>query len=144
MAHEHHEHHEHHERHEHDQSLEHRESHEGHEHAERPDAHEHRVDRVHEEDLVLNIGGDIGALILYAGPAYREREIEVSLVGHDDNRVHTAIHERRLNGRVLYAGVYHELTAGDYRIWTDDPALPDRVTIRGGEVTELDWSRPAE
>jgi len=40
---------------------------------------------------------------------------------------------------VLFAGVYPELAAGTYRIWTDDPALPDRVTIVGGEVAEVDW-----
>jgi hypothetical protein len=103
---------------------------------------EHHVDRVHVEDVVLNIGGDIGALVLYTGPEYREREIEVSLVGHDDERTHTAIHERQFAGRVAFAGVYPELREGDYRVWTDDPTLPDRVTIRGGEISELDWRRP--
>jgi len=103
--------------------------------------HEHHVDRVHEEDVVLNIGGDVGALILYTGPAYREHEIEISPIGHDDRRTHTAIHERRLGGQVVFAGVYPELTEGEYRLWPDDPSLPDRVTIRGGEISELDWRR---
>jgi hypothetical protein len=115
------------------------------------------------EDAVLDIGGDIGALILYTDAAYNGREIEVSPMDepdhghgheheHDDghehdhahghehgHRTHTAIHERRSGGRVTYAGIYVELKAGSYRIWTDDPSLPDRVTIIGGQVAEVDW-----
>ena len=88
---------------------------------------------------VLDIGGDIGALILYTEERFLDREIEVSPVGDDERRIHTAIHERRVGERVVFAGVYPELAAGTYRIWTDDPALPDRVTIVGGEVAEVDW-----
>ena len=126
------------------------------------------------EDAVLDIGGDIGALILYTDAEYDEREIEVSLVdadgielepahdhhhahdhepvadhgpaadhGHEHgHRTHTAIHERRAGDQLTYAGIYVELRAGDYRIWTDDPTLADRVTIVGGEVAEVDWRRP--
>ena len=115
------------------------------------------------EDAVLDIGGDIGALILYADAEYLDREIEVSPLdaehaehdhgpagehghghehGHEHgHRTHTAIHERRAGGSVTYAGIYPELRAGTYRIWTDDPSLPDRVTIVGGEVAEVDWRR---
>ncbi len=122
------------------------------------------------QDAVLDIGGDIGALILYTDAEYNEREIEVSPIdedahdhahghdhehadehdhvhahedhGHDHghgHRTHTAIHERLSGGQQTYAGIYPELKAGDYRIWTDDPGLPDRVTIVGGEVAEVDW-----
>jgi hypothetical protein len=123
------------------------------------------------EDAVLDIGGDIGALILYTDADDDGREIEVSPIdeagpgqghehGHRHNhpgeqepghghwhdgggahRTHTAIHERRAGGLVTYAGIYPELRAGTYRIWTDDPTLPDRVTIVGGEVAEVDWRR---
>jgi hypothetical protein len=109
------------------------------------------------EDAVLDIGGDIGALILYTDAAYNGREIEVSPIDepdhrheHDDehehehdhehdHRTHTAIHERRSGGQVTYAGIYVELKAGSYRIWTDDTSLPDRVMIIGGQVAEVDW-----
>jgi ABC-type Zn2+ transport system substrate-binding protein/surface adhesin len=120
------------------------------------------------EDAVLDIGGDIGALILYTDAEYNGREIEVSLVdadgvelepahdhdhhhahdhGHEHEhghgqRTHTAIHERRAGDQLTYAGIYVELLAGDYRIWIDDATLPDRVTIIGGEVAEVDWRGP--
>ena len=124
------------------------------------------------EDAVLDIGGDVGALILYTDAAYDEREIEVSPLdepeaadrhehgqlhgkihghehphGHDHehgHRTHTAIHERRAGGQATYAGIYPQLKAGTYRIWTDDPSLPDHVTIVGGEVAEVDWRKPTE
>jgi hypothetical protein len=114
------------------------------------------------EDAVLDIGGDIGALILYTDAAYNGREIEVSPIdepgqshgdahtherdhGHEHgHRTHTAIHERRAGGQVTYAGIYVELKAGTYRIWTDDPSLPDRVTIIGGQVAEVDWRTARE
>jgi len=115
------------------------------------------------EDAVLDIGGDIGALILYADADYLDREIEISPLDGDEHehthedahepdhghehghehghRTHTAIHERRSGGSITYAGIYPELRAGTYRIWADDPSLPDRVTIVGGEVAEVDWRR---
>jgi hypothetical protein len=121
------------------------------------------------EDAVLDIGGDIGALILYTDAEYAGREIEVSLLddaaghpaeaehahGHDHThshehgpepahrgRIHTAIHERRAGDLVTYAGIYPELKEGTYRVWIDDPTLPNQVTIVGGQVAELDWRRP--
>ncbi|HXX60766.1 MAG TPA: hypothetical protein VEI48_05710 [Candidatus Sulfotelmatobacter sp.] len=90
------------------------------------------------DDAVLDIGDDVGALILYTDAGYAEREIEVSLEG-DEHRTHTAIHERRSGAGTVYAGIYPELRAGRYRIWADRPGLVDRVTIVGGEVAEVDW-----
>lgn len=106
--------------------------------------HEHGPARVHAEDAVLDIGGDVGALILYTDESYREREIEISPFGDDARRTHTAIHERLIGGRVVFAGLFPDLKAGAYRLWAEDPALPDRLTIVGGEVTTVDWRMPRE
>jgi hypothetical protein len=90
--------------------------------------------------VVLDIGEDVGALVLYTPASYAGREIEMSPDGGDGRRrTHTGVLPRRLGGRTFYAAVYPALRAGAWRIWTDDPALPDRVTIAGGAVTELDW-----
>ncbi|HEX7473936.1 MAG TPA: hypothetical protein VF323_12705 [Candidatus Limnocylindrales bacterium] len=97
----------------------------------------------HADESVLDIGGDIGALILTTGPEYVDREIEVSPIGDAASRTHTAIHRRVRDGLVAFTGVYPELRAGEYRVWTDDPRLPDRVTIVGGAVAELDWTPEA-
>jgi hypothetical protein len=110
--------------------------HEDHEHH---DHHEHHETWVPGVGPVLDIGGDIGALILFTDAQYDDREIEISPVGDDARRRHTAIHERKLGDRVVFAGVYPELQAGEYRLRPDDPSLPDRITIVGGEVAEMDW-----
>ena len=102
-------------------------------------AHEHDPGVPVTEEAVLDIGGDVGALILHTDASFRGREIEVSPLGRDDRRVHTAILERRIRGAVRFAGVYPSLSAGDYRIWAPEPGLVDRVTIVGGEVAEVDW-----
>jgi hypothetical protein len=101
--------------------------------------HEAIPDWLDGQAAVLDVGDDIGALVLYTGPEHSEREIEISPLGADNLRVHTAIHERHVSGEVVFAGVFPELRAGRYRIWTDDPGLADRATIVGGQVTEVDW-----
>lgn len=102
-------------------------------------AHEHGPERVHTEDLVLDIGEGFGALVLYTGPELVGREIEVSLRAVDHPRTHTAVHERRIHGAVVFAGVYPELLEGDYRIWTEDPRQVTEFTITSGQVCEVDW-----
>jgi hypothetical protein len=92
------------------------------------------------DEPALDIGGEIGVLMLRTGPEYLDREIEVSPIWDDAARVHTAIHRRSVGDVVIYARGYPELRAGEYRVWTVDPRLPDRVTIVGGAVSELDWT----
>lgn len=110
-----------------------------HEHDHHHKQHEHADHSVHSAPAVLDIGGDIGALIIYTGPELHGAEIEVSPRGDDTQRTHTAVLERQVNGRALYAALYLALPAGEYRIWWDDSTLPREVTISGGAVAELDW-----
>jgi len=91
--------------------------------------------------VVLDIGDDVGALILYTGEELRGREIEVSPKGRDAWRVHTAIRERQANGRTIFAGVYLALPADDYTIWRDATTPAGEVTIVGGAVAEADWRK---
>jgi hypothetical protein len=99
----------------------------------------HHEKRPHPEAVVLDIGGDVGALILYTRPELVHTEIEVSPRGDSSHRTHTEVLERRLHNSPVYAAVYAALPAGDYRIWAPDPTLPASVTIVGGEVAEMDW-----
>jgi hypothetical protein len=101
--------------------------------------HEHQDFSAHSAPAVLDIGEDIGALVIYTRPELHGQEIEVSPTGNDSQRTLTAVLERRVNGRSIYAALYLALPAGDYTIWWDDPALPRTVTITGGTVAELDW-----
>ena len=94
------------------------------------------IDRVYTEHVVLDIGEGIGSLVIYTSEKWRGKEIQVSLKGVDAAKlVHTAVWERRFNGRVAFAGVYAALPEGDYIIWTHPSK---EVTIAGGHVAEAD------
>ncbi len=110
--------------------------------------HHHHPARLQTEEAVLDIGGDIGALILYTDPEDRGREIEVSPIAADGEvagpRTHTAIHERLVGARTVFAGLYPQLRAGTYRLWADRAGAVDTVTIVGGQVSEVDWRTGSE
>jgi hypothetical protein len=93
-------------------------------------------ERVHTENAVLDIGEDIGALVIYTGQELLGKEIEVSPKGNDAQKIHTAVLERKVNGRTMFAALFLELPEGDYIILTTPPS---EITIVGGQVAELDW-----
>jgi hypothetical protein len=89
------------------------------------------------DSLVLDIGGDVGALVIHAGPELAEWEIEISPAADPDaKREHNVVHARTDRYRTAYTAVFPSVPAGDYTVWRLD-GLPDTViTVRGGEVTE--------
>jgi hypothetical protein len=91
------------------------------------------------ESLVLDIGDDIGALILYADESCLGREIDLTPVGHpQSHQTHTMIRRRRSVDSEFIAGVYPELREGTYTVWSLDEGPLAEVTIGGGRITELD------
>ena len=100
---------------------------------------EQHHDRVHSESVVLDIGQDIGALIVYTAADLRGREIEVSPRGIIATRVHVEVLERRISGVPVFAAVFPRLRAGDYDIWESAPNPTGMVTIVGGKVATVDW-----
>jgi hypothetical protein len=94
------------------------------------------VERVHTENAVLDIGEDIGALVIYTGQEMLGKEIEVSPKGNDAQKTHTAVLERKVNERTIYAALFLALPEGDYNTRTIPSSA---ITIIGGLVAELDW-----
>ena len=92
------------------------------------------TERVHTEKAVLDIGEDIGALVIYTGPEMLGKEIEVSPKGNYALKIHTAVLERKVNGRTLFAALFLELSEGDYITLTTPSS---EIMIIGGLVTEL-------
>jgi hypothetical protein len=91
------------------------------------------------ESLVLDIGGDVGALVLYADSSCLGEEIDLSPIGvPQSHHVHTMIRRRRSVDRDFVAGVYPELLAGTYTVWSLDKVAMGTVVIEGGRVTEFD------
>ena len=134
---------------EHDHTHEHNHAHQHeHEHShahgsEQPKAHSHPhtyADRPHPEFVVLEIGDDVGALIIHTRPERHAQEIHISPKGVA-KREHVEVLERSINGQPAFTAVFAELREGEYDLWDDlrttTPA--GHATIAGGEITTLDW-----
>ena len=115
----------------------HEHTHDGHQHSHA--GHRHQHGQLGHGAPVLDIGGDIGALVLYTSAELEGLEIEVSPLTDLDHRTHTEVLRRTVGGSTFWAGVYAELPEGEYQIWYDDPTRQQRFRINGGEVAELDW-----
>ena len=107
--------------------------------------------------VLLDIGGDIGALVVTMPPSMAGEEVEI-LPGHGHghahghahahgdahgrgHRPHVAVVNRPVAGGEVPSLVFPELRAGSYALvpkGTDDVRL--RVEVRGGQVTTADWS----
>jgi hypothetical protein len=96
--------------------------------------------------VLLDIGGDVGALVVTMPAAMLGDEVEV-LTGPDipreqtgQHRPHVAVVDRPVAHGSLPSLVFGELVAGSYALvpkGTDDVRL--RVDVRGGEVTTAAW-----
>jgi hypothetical protein len=102
--------------------------------------HENYSERPHPEYVVLDIGGQFGALIVHTDPALHGTEVEISPQGEDSNRSHKDVLERGEGGRVAFTAVFDRLPEGAYTLWTDGVARARGVRISGGAVAELDWT----
>ena len=89
--------------------------------------------------VVLDVGGDVGALVLLATPEMDQVEIEISAVGRPRTGQHVAVHPRQLGGRIVHAAVYPDLARGSYELWDSDGRTALTVQIDGGRITEAVW-----
>ena len=95
--------------------------------------------RPHPEHVVLDIGEDLGALIVYTDAAMLGVEIEISPIGEDDRRSHKDVLEREINGRPAYTAVFDKVSAGSYTLWVNNQPRARDVAVIAGAVAELDW-----
>jgi hypothetical protein len=101
--------------------------------------HHHENHRPHSEHVVLELGGELGALVVYTGDALLHEEIEISSAGDDASRSHKDVLERRFNGRAVYAAVFDRIPAGEYTLWHATEPRARSVGVAAGCVAELDW-----
>jgi hypothetical protein len=90
--------------------------------------------------VIMELGADTGALILYTPADLDGAEIEISR--HGDllgRRTHSQVRQRHLVSATKYAAVYSSLTAGQYTIWRDQNHTAGTVTITGGQITSCHW-----
>ena len=89
--------------------------------------------------LVLDIGGDVGALIIYADESCLGAEIDLTPAGAPrSHHLHTMVRRCRATGRDVIAGLYPEVREGAYTVWGLGNTGPiGEVTIVGGRVSEF-------
>jgi hypothetical protein len=100
---------------------------------------EQYASRDHPEPVVLEIGGELGALVVYTDPALHGREIEISRAREDGRRSHKDVLNRPVNGRPTYAAVFDRLREGSYTLWAGGVPAARDVAVTGASITELDW-----
>jgi len=100
---------------------------------------EARTVRGPSESVVIDIGGDIGALVVTTRAALEGAEIEICPVG-SLTRAHTIVRARQVRGAdVVYAGVFPSLPSGEYTLLAWGYLPETQFTVEGGAVTEISW-----
>jgi hypothetical protein len=100
--------------------------------------HHHDVEDVRAQPVVLDLGGEIGALIVRTSPELLGAEIEISPAGEDGNRQHKQVLRRLLGPETATVLVYDNLAEGHYTLWLDETEPLRGVRVEGGRVAELD------
>jgi hypothetical protein len=102
---------------------------------------EHRYGPTSAGTVLLDLGADTGALVLYTPAGLLGAEIEISADIPGAPRTHAAVRARPVPGGTRYAVVYEGLAAGRYTIWRDGDTPAGQVTVTGGQVTSHHWPR---
>jgi hypothetical protein len=103
--------------------------------------HQHENQWAGQGPVLLDIGGDVGALIVTTPSGLCGAEIEIRPVPDEDaHPVHVGVVARPTDGAVVDCAVFPELRQGDYVLnRRPDGAARLRVTIRGGRITRAHW-----
>lgn len=101
--------------------------------------HIHTENQSHGGAAVLDIGEDVGALLIYCPSYLCGQHIDVSPRERLWERTHTDVLARHVNEKLVYAALFLALAAGIYVIWGQDATPRGEVMITGGQVSELNW-----
>lgn len=100
---------------------------------------EHRYGPTSAGTVLLDLGAETGALVLYTPEDLVGAEIEISPDAPGAVRTHAAVRARPAPGGTRYAAVYEGLAAGGYTVWRNRGTRAGQVTITGGQVTSYHW-----
>jgi len=94
--------------------------------------------------VMLDIGGDVGALVVEMPEGLEGVEVEIRPVGagsqHGHHHPHVAVVARPVGDVTVPSLVFPELTEGEYELYMK-PAGEVRLTatVRGGAVSSATW-----
>ena len=87
---------------------------------------------------VLDIGGNVGAMVVYLAGPTRSGELEARPTSRPGARFHTGVHVWSLAGRQELAAVFSNVAVGDYELLDDAGEPIAAVHVAGGQVSEID------
>jgi hypothetical protein len=94
--------------------------------------------------LVLDIGGEVGAVLVYTDESLAGKELDLVPAGsprsHD---LHNVVRRRTTaNGEALFAAVFPEVPQGRYTLWGLADQVLAEVVVAGGCVTKVATASP--
>ena len=90
--------------------------------------------------VVVDIGGEVGAAVVYVPKSLAGHELEVRAVGTEWTGTHTAVRERLVADARVWAACFGALAIGRYEVRVRDHGTRAlELAVRGGEVTEARW-----
>jgi hypothetical protein len=91
---------------------------------------------------VLDIGGDVGAVIVRLPDDTPSGELMACHRGDPAAHFHTGVHLRTVDGgsAEAWVAVFPEVVAGQYSLLTDDGDEHTPFAVAGGQVTSLELS----
>jgi hypothetical protein len=94
-----------------------------------------------EGTVVLDIGGDSGAAVIFTPASLDGSEIEIRPVGEPWTGTHTGVRQRNLRDGARFAAVFGTLPAGEYQLRVrgtgSEPIMG--LAITGGIIAEDRW-----
>jgi hypothetical protein len=102
------------------------------------DAARHATGPTGPGSVILELGADVGAIIVQTPPDLAGREIEIS-PSAGGPRTHSLVRERRTAAGASYAAVYPAVCAGKYTVWREDGISAGQLAVHGGQVSQFSW-----
>ena len=87
---------------------------------------------------VLDIGGEVGALVVLLAARPAGGELEAEPVGSPDARFHTGVHLREMGRHAAWTAVFPKVVEGTYHLLDEGGSPLATVAVAGGAVHYLD------
>jgi len=86
--------------------------------------------------LVLEIGEDVGAVVVYMGPSSEGKQLDLTPAGSPrSHHLHNVVRRRTTPaGDKVFAAVFPQVHEGIYWLWAEGPEPIAELAVVGGQV----------